>query len=518
MGKPDPPTPPNPLATARAQTGTNVSTAVANAYLGNINQNTPTGSLVYNQSGQYGWTDPTTGQTYNIPTFTATQTLSPQGQAIQAQTQAAQYNLAGMANAQSGRIAGLLSQNMNPSFNAQAYLAANPDVMQYALQTGQDPAQFAAQHYAQYGIGEGRTGWQAPQGGNAQNILNVPGAATSYTSGGPIQMSLGPQGAITHQYGGADDYSADRQRVEDALMQRMNPQLQIQQQALQQQLADQGIRYGSDAYNNAMLTYNQQANDARWGAIQQAGQEQQRMDQMAAQQAAFQNQAQNQAYEQSIGAAGFANQAQNQANQQAAQAASFYNTGIAQQLQQQQAGFNAAQAARNQYLQEQYASRNQPINEITSLLSGSQVTQPNFVNTPGAQIPTTDIAGLINQNFNQQMQNYQAQSQSYNTLVGGILGLGAGALKLSDVRAKDDIHKLGTIFGVADVDHDETRHDQAEGLPIYRYSYKDDPASVLHVGPMAQDVEKIDPQMVRTIAGQKYIDQSKLMGHILRAA
>jgi hypothetical protein len=463
MGKPSAPTPPDPAATARAQTGTNVSTAVANAYLGNVNQQTPYGSLDYTTGNNYSWTDPSSGQTYSIPTFTATQTLTPQGQAIESQREATQYNLAGMANAQSGKIAGILSTGIDLS-----------------------------------GL---------PSAGDAQNILNVPAAATSYDAGGPIQSQLGPVGDITQSYGPADNFSADRQRVEDSLMARMNPQLQIQQQALQQQLADQGIRYGSQAYNDAMLTYNQSANDARWGAINQAGTEQQRMVTEAAQQAAFQNAAQQQGYQQTLGEAGFANQAQAQANQQNAAAASFGNVGLAQQLQQQQSGFNAEQAARNQALQEAFATRNQPINEITSLLSGGQVQQPNFVNTPGAQIPTTDIAGLVNQNFNQQLSNYQAANANYNSLTGGLLGLGAGALKLSDVREKENIERIGTVFAADD-----------DRLPIYSYSYKKDPRSRPQIGPMAQDVEKIDPSAVRTIRGTKYIDQPRLMGSILKAA
>jgi hypothetical protein len=465
MGKPDAPTPPNPLDTARAQTGTNVSTAVANAYLANINQQTPQGSLSYNQSGTYDWTDPSTNQTYHIPTFTATQVLSPQGQAIQNQTQAAQYNLSGMANAQSQKIAGLLS-------------------------TGMD---FSGSPYA------GSVDW-----------INAAGAPTqSYSAGGPIQQGLNTSGLanannITQTYGG-NDFSADRQQVQDALMARMNPQLQIQQQALQQQLADQGIRYGSQAYNDAMLTYNQQANDARWGAISQAGQEQQRMQEEANAQATFQNAAQNQAYQQALGAGQFANAAQQQQYNQNAALAQFYNAGQAQALQWHQAAFNAANAQRNQYMQEQYAQRNQPINEITSLLSGSQVQQPNFVNTPGSQIATTDVASLVNQNFNQQLANYQQQNANYNSLVGGILGLGAGAVKLSDEEEKENIKRIGTVLG-----------DEHE-LPVYSYTYKGDPTHTPQTGPMAQDVEKKMPEAVKTIKGTKYIDQRRMMGGLLGA-
>lgn len=469
MGKPDAPTPPNPYTTAAAQTGSNVSTAVANAYLGNVNQNTPYGSLSYSPTGNYSWSDPSTGSTYNIPTFTATQTMSPMGQAISDQIQAAQLNLATMGNTQSAKIANLLANPMDMS--------------------------------------------GAPSAGNAQNIANVQPALTSYDTAGDIQRSLGQAGDITKTYGSGADWSTDRQRVEDALMARMNPQLDRERGNLEQRLADQGIRYGSDAYSAAMSDYSRQANDARWGAISQAGQEQQRMSQQAQALAAFQNAAQQQGYEQNLGTAGFANQAQAQQYAQNAQAAQFANTGLAQQLQQQQAAFNASQAGRNQYMQEQYAARNQPINEITALLSGSQVQQPNFINTPGAQIPTTDIGGLINQNFAQQQGNYNTQQQAWNSLMGGILGLGAGALRggmLSDRRAKDNITKMGTVLASGSGGEKE--------LPIYEFSYKQDPSGARHLGPMAQDVEKVEPRAVSEGSdGLKRISPAMVMGSILGA-
>src|SRR4249919_1960747 len=255
--KPDPPTPPDPAATARAQTGTNVSTAVANAYLGNVNQRTPDGSLDYSQSGQYAWTDPTSGQTYQIPTFTATQQLSPGGLQLKNTQDATKQQLANLANSQANRVQGVLGTPFNP--------------------TG------------------------GPQGGDSASISNVPKALTNFNPGIPIQTGFDSGGDITRDYGPADNYSADRQRVEDSLMQRMNPQLQIEQQRIQQQLADQGIRYGSQAYTSAMDNYSRQANDARFGAIGQAGQEQARMNAMAAQQAEFQNAAQNQGYQQALG-------------------------------------------------------------------------------------------------------------------------------------------------------------------------------------------------------------------------
>jgi hypothetical protein len=464
---PDQPTPPNPLVTAGAQTGTNVSTAVANSFLQNVNQNTPSGSLRYDVTGNYGWTDPSTGSTYSIPTFTSTQSLSPQQQAIQSQTDAAKMNMAGMANSLSGNVANQLSTPFSTA--------------------------------------------GAPTAGNPYGISSIPAAATSFNAGNPVQTSLGDYGRQQTSVG-PQDFSADRQSVQDALMARINPQLNIQQDKLQQQLADQGIRYGSDAYNNAFQPFNQQANDARFAAINQAGQEQQRMQQQLLAQGQFANEAQMQNYAQALGAGSFANQAIGQQFGQNAQMATFGNAGLAQQQAQQQAAFNAAQTARNQYMQEQYAQRNQPINEISSLMSGSQVSQPNWLNAPQSQIPTTDVGGLINQNFAQQQQNYQQQSANYNNLIGGVLGLGAGYLK-SDRRAKENITKMGSVW-TTDVDHDETPKAR---LPIYAYSYKDDPSATQHVGPMAQDVEQSDRGAVTTIGGTKYIKPDRVMGNILRA-
>src|SRR6185312_5563325 len=109
MCAPSPPSPPDPTATAAAQTGTNVSTAIANAALKNVNQVTPQGNLTYNQTGTKSVTDGATGTTYDVPTYTATQTLSPAEQAIFNQSEAAKGNLATTANNSSGFLKDYLS-------------------------------------------------------------------------------------------------------------------------------------------------------------------------------------------------------------------------------------------------------------------------------------------------------------------------------------------------------------------------------------------------------------------------
>ena len=468
-GKSSPPPAPNPQDTARASTSTNVATSIANAMLNNTNQITPEGSLSYNQSGNYNWHDPYTNLDVNIPTFTATQTRSPQAQAIEDQNQAAKMNLAGMANVQSSRLAGHLATDFDPN------------------------------------------GADAPQAGDPNMITGVGKAATEFADVGSQQRTFGDAGDITKSYG-AGDFSQDRQRVEDSLMGRINPQLARERGNIEQRLADQGIRYGSQAYTAAMDDYNRQATDTRFGAIGAAGQEQQRMMDMAAQRAGFENAAQQQEYAQQQGRGAFANQAQSTDFQQAAARGEFANAGLAQQVAQGQAGFNAQNMARNQYMNEQYAARNQPINEISSLLSGSQINNPNFVNTPNNQIPTTDVAGLINTRFSQDMDIYKQESANQNALMGGIFGMMGGMMKMSDERVKDVGPKLATVFAAGE---DGERNE----LPIYAYQYKGDPEKQTHVGPMAQDVEKIDRRAVKKDQrGIRHINTGMVMGSILKAA
>ena len=408
FGSPDPP---NPIYTAAAQTGSNVSTAIANANLNNVNQITPQGSLTFGQSGTYNMTDPTTGGQYAIPQFTATQTLSPMGQATFDQQQGAQYNLASLGNEQSARMRQQL---------------ASPLTLD-----------------------------NAPAFGDPNSLKNAPQAQTTFGNAGPVARDFGQtQGQIGSTFADApdvqrgyqhgDDFSADRQRIEAGLMERLNPSLAIERNKYEQQLADQGIRPGSPAYDNAMRNYSMQANDARLGVIGQGGAEQQRLSEMSrlagefgnkAQQqiyeqgkgrAEFANQAQQQQYEQLFGRGQFANAAQQQDFSQQAARGTFNNAALAQNFGQAQTAFNATNAARQQYLNEQFALRNQPINEISALLSGSQVSQPNFVNPNTSTIANTDVAGMINKNFDQQMAVSNQTAATANNIIGGMFGFAGG--------------------------------------------------------------------------------------------
>jgi hypothetical protein len=70
--------------------------------------------------------------------------------------------------------------------------------------------------------------------------------------------------------------------------------------------------------------------------------------------------------------------------------------------------------------QETYGLRNQPINELSAMMSGSQATVPQFQPFQGSQVQAPNIAQYIND-------NYKAQSAAASQTNAGIFGLlGAG--------------------------------------------------------------------------------------------
>jgi hypothetical protein len=334
MSKPRAPEPPDPKETSAAATGTSVATAIANANLQNVNQVTPNGSLSYSQSGTYTMTDPYTGKTYQVPRFTATQTLSEMGQKINDQQQGASLNLATLGN----NLSGQLGQQLTGNFKL-----GNEAV-------------------------EGRL------------------------------MELGSK--------------------------RLDPLFAQREEQTRQNLIARGIRPGSAAYEAEMTNFNQGRNDA-------------------------------------------------------------YNQLLLQ--------------GRGQASQELLTEDNQRINQIGALLSGGQVSQPNFMNTNMPTIPTTDNAGLINNHYNQQMQAYQQQMAQSNSLLGGLFGLGGKIIGLSDDDAKKDKERLGDVEGK---------------MGLWKFRYKGEPKSgKKHVGLMASEVEKVHPDAVhRGKDGYRRVDYGKALG------
>src|SRR5688572_17811551 len=111
MGKktPQAPPPPDPTKVAGAQTSANVNSAIASGVLGNVNQQGPTGSTSFNQTDTYKMTGPD-GQTYDVPRYTQTTTLSPEQQQLYDQQTQLGSSMNTLAQNQIGRLGDVLGK------------------------------------------------------------------------------------------------------------------------------------------------------------------------------------------------------------------------------------------------------------------------------------------------------------------------------------------------------------------------------------------------------------------------
>ncbi len=105
---------------------------------------------------------------------------------------------------------------------------------------------------------------------------------------------------------------------------------------------------------------------------------------------------------------------------------------------------SAAITSRANAVQEALAQRNQPFNEIASLLGTSGVTQPNWTQTPNVNVQPTDVASINQQNYANQFNNYNAQLQSQNAMLGGLFGLaGAGVTGGASLLRQPSVYNFG---------------------------------------------------------------------------
>lgn len=407
------PSPPNPYQQAAAQQGAELGASMGSSIINNPNQVNPYGSQSYKIAG-YETIYDAQGKPQYVPRYTQTTTLSPdQMKLLGLQTQT-QYNLGQTGVSQSARLKDYLGQNVSTA-GMQGY-NAGPNAPK--LQTG----------FGSTGNVQG----QIAGGGNIQKSVGPTGKIqTSIGSGGSIRQDQGP---------------TDRAALEAAMMGRFNADQTRSNAAEDAQLAARGLNPGSSQYGSVADTRARARTDATQQAYLASGAESraaqdaynaaqaQRFGQGQAQ-GQFANTAQQQAYEQAMGRGQFANQAQQQQFGQNAAQGAFANSAQQQQYMQalQRAGFGndaimqmfgaGGQAAdrqnalRAQQMQEAMALRNQPLNEISALLSGSQVTTPQFNPFSAQGIGAAPVGSYIGQNYANQA-NAAAQSNA------GLFGLG----------------------------------------------------------------------------------------------
>lgn len=145
-----------------------------------------------------------------------------------------------------------------------------------------------------------------------------------------------------------------------------------------------------------------------------------------------------------------------------------------------QRDFGMDTQARKDSIAELLAQRNVPLNEITALMSGSQVSNPFAV--PGASQSSNIQPAPV---FNAAMQKsgydtdvWNAERASSNAMTSGLFQLGAmGAMAMSDRRLKSNIKRIGT---------------HPLGIGIYEY----DIFGERDVGVMADEVMAVKPEAI----------------------
>lgn len=159
--------------------------------------------------------------------------------------------------------------------------------------------------------------------------------------------------------------------------------------------------------------------------------------------------------------------------------------------------------ARNQALQEILGGADSNRRDLNLLLTGGQAVQPGFQPTAQTGVAGTDVAGIINNNFNQQLANFQQANNARNSVFGALAGLGSSiaGFALSDRRAKENIKEVGEL---------------KDGTPIYSYKYKG-AGGLTQLGVMAQEVEKTNPDAVQEFDGLKHVDYDAVTDKALEA-
>ena len=532
MGKssPSPPPAPDYAGAATAQGAANVATATAQGFMNNPNVYGPLGNqtVTWNPVGEY-----------QQPTIT--QSLTPSAQAALTSQQQVQQQLANLGSQGLTQASSILSQPFHYS---------GPGVQTSLSQSQPRPYNgpgIEPRPYFGPGYGMSEAQAQGPSGApgvpsagqyglagsniNAGQILQAPELSNYGMAGANVSaqgVNTGPQsgqygmagaGPQAGQYGFAGGLNTSNVAAmpvnagmtgQQAIMNRLAPQLERSDRATQQRLANQGLVPGGEAFENAMISQNQQKNDLLtqaalqgigldtaanaqgFGQAVQANQIGnqaigQNFGQAQAAQAA-QNAAQQQAYAQQFGLAGLQNQAIGQNFGQGVTAQQLQN---AMQNQQYNQGLQSAQfgnTAQQQDLQQQLLLQNQPLNQILGLMSGSQIQMPQFQGYSGSNVAPPPIFAGAQAAGQSAMDQYGIQSANVNAQNAGLYGLlgtagglammaPAGTFGFSDRRLKSNIERIGTHL---------------LGIGVYEYNIFDRRER----GVMADEVEAVMPEAV----------------------
>lgn len=371
FGKPAAPPPaPDYTSAAQATAQGNLQAAQAATAANRVNQITPYGNLNYYESGR---------DSQGNPMWTAQQTLSPEQQQILDQQNRASIGLGQTINDQLGMVQNTMNKGFNPNTPAIQYGGQAPQLDKISAQSPEFQKMDA----------------QGPQ----------------------LKTDLGTSGM------------AGWDRAQAILNQRLQPQLQVQQEQLDTKLRNQGLMPGTEAYNRSKAALGMQQNDLinqSQLTAQNIGQNLFNQDLQAGQ---FGNQAQTQMNQNQLANQGFNNAASQQAYQNQMGQTQANNAIAQQQYANQQSAANLSNQAQQQAYNQAMTNYNMPLNTLSALRSGAQVQNPTFVNS--AQQATTqgaDLLGAAGMQQNAAMGATNAANAAQANMSSGLMGLAGTAM------------------------------------------------------------------------------------------
>lgn len=391
MGKPSAPPPPDYVGAAQAQGATNLETAKFNASAARPDE--------YGVEGSRTWTlkpgaDPKNPQPGD---YILTTTLSPEQQQLYNSGTAISQNLINTGQSGLDRVSSALGEQFS--------LGGLPGVST---------------------VGGG--GGVPVAGINPSALPNAPQLQTALGADAPALPT---------------DAAATRDRVTQAIIQRNMPQLEQAAQGARTRSIAAGGDVGSESYGRTEDANDRARNDfllAADASGQSAANDEIRNQLALRGQAQGEMGASNAALSQMFGQ-GLARSGQEFG--QNLQAGGFANSADAQAFQQLLQGSGFDNQARQQMIQDLLLQRQQPLNEVNALRTGSQVSMPQFTsggptgNAQGAPIFDATVAqGQADQAlYGQKMQGYNNTAQ---------LGALAALMYFSDARLKENIKRVGS--------------------------------------------------------------------------
>ena len=429
MGKPKAPAPPDYAAAAKAQGEANVNSSLATNYMNQVNQVGPYGSITYNRSATDGYTLP--DGTF-IPNTTLTTTLSPEQQKLYDQN----VGLSTQLNDLAAKGIGYVEETANKPVDLSGLPPQTTSVAQALYKSQADQGNLGLQT-----VGQGPTYSTLGSGPTYSQMGASP--TLGQASKGPTYQALGPGGQIQNSVQGTDyqnqydfsgvsqmpkyeDFNSSRDRVTDAMMQRLQPYIDRDREALRTQLTNQGVGQGTEAYGWDMDLFQRGVNDQRIAALLAGGQEQQNLfnnamglRQQGVQEAFAQGNLKNSVadalFNQRMQQGNFANSAQAQQFGQDA-TRTGYNNGLADQAYQNERSaldFNNNAAIQQAGLDRQATSYN---NDLAARGFADQQTTAGFNNDVAGKGFADSIAaaGVNNQAQQQEYAQNQQDLLNYN--------------------------------------------------------------------------------------------------------